>query len=115
MRLLLGITLLASVGATRRPTPRGKVHRFAASDSPLGMGTPLPTSANCTWVSYEQTLDHFARGATRGGGETFSQRLCFYDGFVATKGFAPLVFFCKSVPTHLKPFALFLGASRILD
>ena len=42
---------------------------------------------------FNQTLDHFARGATRGQGETFAQRLCVYDGFVSEAGRPPLVFF----------------------
>ena len=96
VRLLAVVTLAA---AQRAPGPRREGHRLgraartAAARSPLGANAPLPSSANCTWTSFNQTLDHFARGATRGGGETFAQRLCVYDGFVKNKSAPSLMLF----------------------
>ena len=40
----------------------------------LGHGKFRPSTANCTWRSFPQKLDHF--GAD---GQTFPQRLCIYD------------------------------------
>ncbi|KAJ8598873.1 hypothetical protein CTAYLR_009964 [Chrysophaeum taylorii] len=50
-----------------------------------------PTSANCTWRTLSQPLDHFARGTSP---ETFSQRACIFEGFV--KEFPPkkALFYC---------------------
>lgn len=53
----------------------------------------FPPRAQCTWSTFAQTLDHFARGATRGGGETFSQRLCIYDGFTEDPSHPSVVLF----------------------
>ena len=81
-----------AVRARRRPRARRRASRKLSARSPLA-GNALPSSANCTWVLYNQTLDHFARGATRGGGATFTQRLCLYDGFVRNKKRPSLVLF----------------------
>mmetsp|Transcript_31186 Transcript_31186/g.62342 ORF Transcript_31186/g.62342 Transcript_31186/m.62342 type:complete len:680 (-) Transcript_31186:115-2154(-) len=82
-----------TVRSRRTHLHRGRASTVTATRSPLGSKVALPSTLNCTWVYYEQTLDHFARGATRGGGETFSQRLCLFDGFVKEKGSPSVVLF----------------------
>jgi hypothetical protein len=76
----------------RRPLSRIRASNVAAARSPLA-GAPLPTSANCTWMLFNQTLNHFARGAGPGS-EVFSQRICMYDGFVKDKYSPTMVLFC---------------------
>ena len=73
---------------------RGKVSLPSGSVGDLQTFAPI---LQCTWVDFSQTLDHFTRGATRGGGETFTQRLCLYSGFVSDPTLPPLVLFCKSL------------------
>ncbi|KAK3266793.1 hypothetical protein CYMTET_24608 [Cymbomonas tetramitiformis] len=56
-----------------------------------------PGTQNCTWLSFDQKIDHFNWAAPLGGPMTFSQRYCKYDkywkgaGRNATKG--PIFFY----------------------
>ena len=49
-----------------------------------------PSSANCTWRSMEQLLDHFSTAPPGPKNEkktlTYSQRFCVYDGFYDGSG-----------------------------
>eukprot|EP01061_Rhynchopus_euleeides_P019516 TRINITY_DN32083_c0_g1_i2.p1 TRINITY_DN32083_c0_g1~~TRINITY_DN32083_c0_g1_i2.p1 ORF type:complete len:644 (+),score=248.16 TRINITY_DN32083_c0_g1_i2:36-1967(+) len=60
---------------------------------------PKPSIANCTWLYYEQPLDHFAQTPSP---YTFQQRYCLYDkfwnrasrvGFNGTAEQAPIFFY----------------------
>ena len=73
------VLLLAASALARSPVPRRRASSVTARRSPLGPAVPLPSTANCTWRAFNQTLDHFAPGAAP---YRFAQRLCLYDGFV---------------------------------
>ena len=47
-------------------------------EPPSAGGAPRPSSANCTWLQYEQPLSHLEPGATS---DTYLQRVCIYDGY----------------------------------
>merc|ERR1711892_299475 len=44
------------------------------------VATALPSVLNCTWRYETQSLDHFNMGQAKGA--TFTQRVCYYEGFV---------------------------------
>ena len=75
----LTVAVVIGMAAARAPMLRKRASAVTAVRSPLGAGVPLPSTANCTWRAFNQTLDHFAPGAAP---YHFSQRLCLYDGFV---------------------------------
>ncbi|KAH8060319.1 dipeptidyl-peptidase [Aureococcus anophagefferens] len=79
--------LLAALAATthaRVASLHRRASKLTAARSPLGAEVALPSSENCTWRVFNQTLDHFAVGSNPA---RFGQRLCLYDGFVT--GAAP--------------------------
>ena len=79
--------LLAALAATthaRVASNHRRASKLTAARSPLGAEVALPSSENCTWRVFNQTLDHFAVGSNPA---RFGQRLCLYDGFV--KGATP--------------------------
>ena len=78
------LLLLARTTAARRKVQKSRSYRrlsnSLSSRSPLrklGLET-VPSSLNCTWKYYSQSLDHFAVGSAG----TYDQRVCVYDGFV---------------------------------
>ena len=74
--------LLAALAATthaRVASLHRRASKLTAARSPLGAEVALPSSENCTWRVFNQTLDHFAVGSNPA---RFGQRLCLYDGFV---------------------------------
>ena len=64
--------------ATSRYEPHTSLPRFrrAFEDDPS-----RPSTVNCTWKYFNQTLDHFNKGNTVGGNATYLQRYCMYDKF----------------------------------
>ena len=67
----------------------------AAADTPLSPANEQqqrPSTANCTWRYFNQSLDHFSPGATAGHGATFQQRLCINEDSFAGEG-SPILFY----------------------
>ena len=89
-RLLLVAVLPLVVAAWEKKPQRRRAAEVTALRSPLGAAVALPSSANCSWRVFNQTLDHFAVGAAP---YTFGQRLCVYDGFVAAGAPPSMVWF----------------------
>jgi lysosomal Pro-X carboxypeptidase len=76
------IGLVASVEASRTSLP---VIRQA-------IGKPRPSTVNCTWRFFNQTLDHFTPGVTEHHGTaTYNQRYCIYSEY--WKEGAPIFFY----------------------
>ena len=86
-RQVVKLAFFLALANARSPAPRRRASTLTAVRSPQGSKTPLPSTANCTWRNFNQTLDHFAPGAAP---YHFNQRLCLYDGFVKP-GAAPSV------------------------
>lgn len=62
------------------PSKRRKFHRVR-QEGPTLWGEGQPSSLNCTWGYFNQTLDHFSTGATPHHGMTYMQRYCIYDKY----------------------------------
>ena len=73
----------------------------SSASSPLATRSPLrtlgftstPTTANCTWTTVTQPLDHFAVGATPGHGFEWEQRVCSFSKFVKNASKPGAIFF----------------------
>ena len=75
--------------ASVRGLPRSR--GLAAGTTTTVFGDAPPSSANCTWLRFNQSLDHFSPGLPAGGA-FMAQRYCLYAGFWGGTG-SPILFY----------------------